>query len=99
MNALTLSAPRRRDQVVILSGFQFPDVLTPQPLAAMRSALASLRRCCTVRRAVTLATALGAAAGYVGFLADSTTVMAAAAAVVTTAIFIVEPLAKKGGAL
>ena len=105
MNALTLSAPRRRDQVVILSALNIGAQSSTLCSSLTATAQRTWRRVC---RAVTpsavctaAATAAGIAAVVAGIVGYDLTASSAALAS-TVGIFIVSPAldarkAKKGG--
>lgn len=87
MNALTLSAPRRRRQVVILNSIA-PKGPTAQPLTVSAKAMSLL---------VMWLAAICAVAAIVGFVIESDILAASASALGGICIFFVEPAISKGG--
>ena len=99
MNALTLPAPRRRNQVVILSALN----LAPKSPTALRRALSALRSIRVTAPGLNLCAASAATlAAFFGSLAECEPAVIVGSAVATACIFFVDPLlsrskARKGG--
>ena len=110
MNALTLSATRRRKPIVILNVLAIERSSTKSlrfaknsstPISvrltrALSAAWQRARSICTPVRIVTFASAAAALFAFAGFICDNETLLCTTSAATVSCIFFFEPIVRKG---
>ena len=111
MNALTISATRRRKSVVILNVLAIGRSSTKSlrfaknsstPISvrlthALSAAWQRAKSICTPVRIVTFASAAAGLFAFAGFISNNDTLLCTASAATVACIFFLEPMVRKGG--